>query len=168
MCDQLLFVKEQMMFGRNIPPEINLRMQQAVAAYEDTDRAEQLLWDAHKLNPEQLEVYIALYKFYFYKKRLAEAEKVAREALAVSARVGKFPADWQMLTRDSADWQQHDGPERVYLYTMKALGFIRLRLDDYQEGEAILNKLQILDPDDQVGGSVLLELASGLREIAHG
>lgn len=155
---------EGVMFGRNIPGPIDSLLQQAVAAYEDTERAESLLDQAYRLDPEQLEVYIARYKFYFYKLRLEEAEAVAREALQRAATQGGFEADWAQLTPASADWSCGEGPERMYLYTLKALGFIRLRRMDFVGGESILDKLAQLDPEDQVGGSVLIQLAEGLRE----
>lgn len=164
VCNQLLFPKEQVLFAPNIAPEVNALLQSAVHAYDDTERAESLLWQAHELDPDQLEVYIALYKFYFYKYRLDEAQQVTEQALAHAARLGGFPADWQALTPDSANWSVFDGPERIYLYSLKALGFIRLRRMDFEGGEAILNKLTELDPQDCVGGSVLLELAAGLSE----
>jgi len=168
MCNHLLFPKEQVLFGRNIPAPVNALLQQAVRAYDDTDRAEDLLRQAQRMDPEQLEVYIALYKFYFYKLRLEDAEGVTREALARAAGQGGFDADWQTLGPASANWFRVDGPERVYLYSLKALGFIRLRRMDFRGGEAILDKLAELDPQDQVGGSVLLELAAGLREVTDG
>jgi tetratricopeptide (TPR) repeat protein len=165
MCNQLLFPKEQILFGQNIPVPVNALLQQAVNAYDDTERAESLLREAQRMNPEQLEVYIALYKFYFYKLRLEEAESVARDALTRAAGQGGFDTDWRQLTHTSTDWSQCDGPARVYLYSLKALGFIRMRRMDFAGGEAILDKLAELDPQDQVGGSVLRELAAGLREV---
>lgn len=162
---QLLFPEDGVMFGPNIPAALDAVLQQAAQAYDDPARAEALLWQARSMNPAQLEVYIALYKFYFYKRRLEEAESVARDALLCAAEQGGFDGDWSALHADSADWRRPNGPERVYLYTLKALGFIRLRRMDFAGGEALLDKLAELDPDDQVGGSVLQELAAGLREV---
>lgn len=164
MHEPLVFTQERVLFGPDIPAPVNALLQQAVAARDDAELAEELLWRAQRMNPAQLEVYVALYKFYFYRKRLEEAERAARLALEEAARQGGFAADWAVLDRVSADWSRPGGPERVYLYTLKALGFIRLRLPDFRSGEAILWKLAELDPEDQVGGSVLLDLAEGLRE----
>lgn len=152
------------MFAKDTPPEVNRYLQEAVAAYNDTERAETLLWTAQRMAPERLEVYVALYKFYFYKFRLDDAERVVFLALDTAAGQGGFNPDWQVLTPSSAQWSVQDGPERAYLYSMKALAFIRLRQEKTAEGEAVLAKLQELDPDDQVGGSVISQLAERLRE----
>ena len=78
-------------FGGIAPPEIDRRLRDAAAAYADTPRAETLLNEAHALDPECLPVYFALYKFYFYKSRLADAERAAHQALATAASLGTSP-----------------------------------------------------------------------------
>lgn len=167
MTGSLLFLDERVLFAPNMEPAVNALLQQAVAAYSDTERAEDLLWQAQRMAPRQLEVYIALYKFYFYKYRLEDAERVAGMALAQAAEQGGFSADWRLLSVASTDWCR-DGAERVYLYSLKALGFIRLRRGDADGGTAILEKLTELDPTDQVGGSVLMDLAAGARDDGAG
>jgi len=158
------FVDDRVLFATDMPSQVNAILQQAVAAYDDTKRAENLLWQAQQLDPEQLAVYVALYKFYFYKNYLEDAERVVHMALRQSAVQGGFSADWQQLSSTSSDWSVGDGPQRYYLYSLKALGFIRLRLNDGANGRAVLRKLSQLDPQDQVGGSVLLDLAAALDD----
>jgi tetratricopeptide (TPR) repeat protein len=160
----LPFHEDRVMFGTNIPVDINACLQKAVAAYDDSELAEKLLWQAQGMEPDQLEVYVALYKFYFYKNRIDEAEDVVFMALQKSAKLGNFDADWNSLTPSSTDWYCTDNPQRLYLYALKALSFIRLRQDDVGSAESILAKLQELDPTDQVGGSVLRSLATAMRE----
>jgi len=156
--------EERVMFGVNIPDDINACLQQAVAAYDTPELAERLLWQAQQLNPNQLEVYVALYKFYFYKNWIDEAQAAVFVALKKSAELGNFNADWNKLTPVSADWFSHEPPQRLYLYALKALSFIRLRQSDVGGAENILKKLEELDPTDQVGGSVLQQLAQAMRD----
>ena len=164
MSNVELFHDDRVLFAVDMPPSINALMQQAVAAYDDTQRAESLLWQAQKLGPEQLAIYVALYKFYFYKNFLRQAENVVHMALSQAAELGGFESDWRQLTPASTDWSVGDSPQRYYLYSLKALAFIRLRLDDAEMGTAILHHLAELDPEDQVGSSVLLDLAVALVE----
>lgn len=158
------FHEDRVMFGVNIPSHINAFLQKAVAAYDDSDTAESLLWQAQKLDPNQLEVYVALYKFYFYKNRIDEAEAIVLQALNQSAQLGKFDADWNNLTATSTDWYSIENPPRLYLYALKALSFIRLRQSNVQGAECILEKLRELDPTDQVGGSVLQQMATAMKD----
>ena len=163
--DQTVFYDDRVLFGTNIPSEINVCLQQAVASYADSDTAERLLWQAQRIDPDQLETYVALYKFYFYKNRLEEAQAVVMQSLSKSAELGGFTADWNLLTPASVNWFSLDNPSRLYLYALKALSFIRLRHNDVQGAENILNKLRELDPTDQVGGSVLERLMEAVREV---
>lgn len=165
MCNQLLFPKEQMYFADNMSPEVRNLLWHASQNYNSPERAEEFLNKARAKAPEQLEVYIALYKFYFYQKRLRISEDFARLALVKSAEQGEFNADWEKLNDNSTDWSDANGPARIYLYTMKALGFIFLRTLRLSEGMSILEKLKELDPNDNVGGSVVYELAEGLLEF---
>lgn len=81
-------------------------------------------------------------------------------ALEISARQGGFSAEWETLTPLSMQWGKTDTPQHFFLFTLKALAFIRLRLGNIQGSHAILKKLRELDPIDQVGSSVILDLAN--------
>jgi hypothetical protein len=152
-------IEDRVYFARDIKPEVNACLQQAVACADDFEKARALLHQAKEMDPDQLEVYTALYKFYFYRGYLDEAELVTVESLARAAQQGGFKRDFGQLTPKCTDWQVQGGPARAFLYSLKALAFIRLRKDDRTGALAVLDKLQELDPRDQVGGSVILELA---------
>ncbi len=153
-------------FGGTAPPEVDRRLRDAAAAYADTPRAERLLHEAHALDPACLPVYFALYKFYFYKSRLADAERTALAALDAAARQAAIPADWRRLTLQSADWTDTRGPQHFYLFCLKALAFIRLRRGRADAARTLLAKLAELDPRDTVGGSVIGSLAAATRGAA--
>ena len=141
-------------------PDVDRHLQEAATAYHDTPLAEQLLWRALAIDPACLKVYFSLYKFYFYKHRLADAEHVTLTALETAARQGGFAPDWTVLTPASADWSCIYAPQHFYLFSLKALAFIRLRRGKTEESLALLDKLQELDPRDSVGSSVIRDLAS--------
>jgi hypothetical protein len=143
-----------------LPPGVADWLAQGVASYPNTERAEFLLCTAQALAPECLPVYFALYKFYFYKRMLPQAEEVALHALEIAARQGGFSPDWARLDVHSTDWRRVDAPQHFYLFTLKALAFIRLRLGRSEDSHALLAKLQELDPLDTVGASVIRDLAA--------
>lgn len=147
------------LFGGKASPVIAQLLQEAAAAYQQPARAEAILWSAQAIDPACLPVYFALYKFYFYKCRLADAEKAALMGMEAAARQGGFPARWSHQSPASADWNSTDGPQHFYLFTLKALAFIHLRQGRKAESLALLAKLRELDPQDTVGGSVIRDLA---------
>jgi len=145
--------------GFATPPLIEKTLRQAADSYADTEKAEFLLWTALKADEECLGSYFSLYKFYFYKRMLPEAEEVALLALETAARQGGFTPDWTRLDVQSSNWKRVDAPQHFYLFTLKALAFIRLRLGRAEEAHALLAKLHELDPMDSVGASVIRDLA---------
>jgi len=158
-------VEERVRFGRDIPVAVNALLQQAAASAGDFAASESALLQARAMAPQQLEVFIALYKLYFYRGFTDMAEQVVQEALHSAAQAGGFAPDWRSLGAGSADWLASEGPARVYLYSLKALCFIRLRQNDSHGAAQLFAALRRLDPDDQVGAGVLKDLADGLEEV---
>lgn len=155
-------IEERVHFGKDIPAEVNACLQEAVACANDFERARELFYRARDMQPDQLEIYIALYKYFFYRGHIEEAREVVLDALQQSSTRGGFSADWTTLEADSTDWAQHDGPARVFLYSMKAYAFINLRLGNNELANQVLTKLQQLDGDDLVGASVIADLAEAV------
>lgn len=153
----------RMAFG-DVPEHVDQKLQAAVAARENPETCEALLWEAHKLGPRVLPVFYALYKFYFNRKRLADAERAALIGMDAAAHEMGVSADWRTLTPASAaDWTVA-GATRFYLFTMKALAFINLRRDRADIANELLAKLAELDPADHVGYGVIALLAKGGME----
>ncbi len=154
-------IPEHFPFAREVPPVIAKLLQDAATAFAQTHHAEAILWSAQAIDPGCLPVYFSLYKFYFYKGRLDMAERVARQALTVSARHGGFDADWRTVDILSADWCNRCGPPHFYLFSLKALAFICLRRTRAEESGEILDKLAEIDPEDSVGAGVIRDLMRG-------
>jgi len=151
-------------FGFDLPAGVNFRLQQAAARVACSERSLQALNAARETAPDRLEVLVALYKFHFYRGDPGQARDFVFQALVKSAREGGFSHDWSLLEADSADWHAPRGPARVFLYSLKALAFIRLRENDLEGADAVLNGLQRLDPHDQTGADVLRDLLAGVRD----
>jgi len=140
--------------GRFDPEEVTIER-------GNLDHLEQMLRHRLAIDPDRLSAYFALYKLLFRQSRLEEAANTALLAIAVSARLGRFSAVWQKLTPDVADWADTQSPAHFYLFTMKALSFIRLRQGQIEDCRSLLAKIQELDPNDLVGASVIRSYADG-------
>ncbi len=160
------FVEERVMFSPNMPAEVNHLLQAAVAASSiEPKRAEQLFLQAQALDSRCLQSYFALYKFYFCQKRLVDAERIAVAGLEEAARQGGFPSDYRRLAKNRQKWDLYANEITLfYLYTLKALAFIKLRLGFSVDAQLLLSHLQQLDPEDLSGASVIMDLAAGVSE----
>lgn len=160
--------EERVLFSPNIPEAVNKLLQAAVAAnHADKPQAEQLFKQAQQLDSACLQSYFALYKFYFYQGRLQEAEREVIAGLEEAARQGGFPSDFRRLAQQPGKWNMYANDITLfYLYTLKALAFIKLRLQQEVEARVILALLEELDPEDRCGASVIMSLAEALLEDA--
>ena len=160
------FIEERVMFSPNIPIEVNNLLQAAVAASSvDHSLAENLFLQAQTLDSHCLQTYFALYKFYFFQKRLVDAERIVLAGLAESAKQGGFPNDYQRLVGNPQKWNLYANESTLfYLYTLKALAFIKLRLGFTLDAQLVLSHIEQLDPEDRSGASVIMALAAGVTE----
>lgn len=122
--------------------------------------AELSLLQAYFIAPESLNVLVALNRFYYYQHRLEEALAATSKALVVIRPSIAFPEDWQDLQTSHIT----DAPAdlltkiRMYLFTLKAIGFLNMRLENLDLSQAIFEKLVELDSKDRIGAQGLLEL----------
>jgi tetratricopeptide (TPR) repeat protein len=159
---------ERVLFSPNLPEAVNQLLQAGVAAsHADKAQAEKLFKQAQQLDRSCLQTYFALYKFYFYQGRLQEAEREVICALEEASRQGNFPYEYRRLAKQSFQWDMYASEAALfYLYTLKALAFIKLRRGQEAEAQLILAAIAELDPEDRCGGSVIMSLAEALTEQA--
>jgi hypothetical protein len=160
------FIEERVLFSPNIPTEVNNLLQAAVAASLVNQRqAETLFLQAQALDRHCLQTYFALYKFYFFQKRLVDAERIVLAGLEESAKQGGFPNDYRQLVQNLQKWNLYANESALfYLYTLKALAFIKLRFGFTLDAQLVLSHIKQLDPEDRSGASVIMDLAAGVTE----
>ena len=149
--------------GGGLPAEVEALISEAGLVRQDRDRALPLLLEAKALAPRHPATLIALYRFHFYGHDLHAAREVAWESLRVArqAIVSGAPEDRPcddelVLSEPITDEQARFDPSvRFYLFTLKGLAYLSLRLGDVDLGRRALQVLQVLDPQDRVGGALL-------------
>lgn len=147
------------LLGEGLPPEAEDHLWEAGLSYHRDDVAERHLRDAQALAPGHAAVLIGLYRFYFYKGRLADALGVAKQCLEKAARENGFPADWRDVTAADAEFGRYDDMlPRFFLFSLKGYGYLQMRLSNLAEGRAAVLKLLELDPSDKIGARVLLDV----------
>lgn len=149
------------LFGGDVPATVKVLLEQASSA-DSPERVLALLWTAQVSAPECPSLYYLLYKFYARQADFEQAELVALKGLAVAAQQANLPDDWRSVTSDMADFTA-PGPARFWLFTLKALAFIRLRRNDAESASAYLAKVKHLDPEGGVGAGVIESLIQGAR-----
>lgn len=128
--------------------------------------AELPLLQAYLRAPESLNVLVALNRFYYYQHRLAEALLIAEKALALIRRDVDFPEDWRQLETQhiSAAPRERLTQIRLYLFTLKSIGFLHMRMKNLALSRGIFERLVMLDDKDRIGAKALLELVARSEE----
>ena len=158
--DFLDFEGEKLYFDEPVSEEVQNLLDEASELGRD-DAAEQVLMRAYFLEPNHLTVLVAMYRYYYYTQRLADALVVGERALQVSADMLGLRTNWDELNiyELGEGVMVSMGLTRFYLHALKAVGFIYLRMQNIPESLARLNKLAELDTSDQFGARPLIEIA---------
>lgn len=138
--------------GGQLSQQVTDLLAQAAAMPHQADDALALLERARTLAPHHPAPLVALYRFHFYGHRLPQARLVGEDALAVVRRVlgphfGDHPP--------SDEQARGDVCVRFYLFALKGLAYLSLRLGQLDEAVRLLRELKRLDPGDHVGGALL-------------
>lgn len=157
--DLLQFEAHELYFEKADSPEIEALILQASQDYSDGE-AELPLLRAYLRAPESLNVLVALNRFYYYQHRLSEALLISEKALELIRLSLEFPENWQNLTISHISSAPKDRLTRIrlYLFTLKSVGFLHMRLNELSLSQSIFKKLSELDEKDRIGAGPLLEL----------
>lgn len=163
MADVLPFEASRAFFSDATPRELRHLLNHALAA-TSPEQTEAHLLKARRNWPNEPDAHISLYKFYFVAHQYAKAEAAVWAALRSAAEELGIRRNYRLLHSLSADWSQRQGAERLYLFSLKALGVIRLRRARVVQARAVLEKLLELDPHDEIGGGAFLHIARSFLE----
>jgi tetratricopeptide (TPR) repeat protein len=145
------------LLGHGLPSEAEHHLWEAGLSYHLDDIAENHLREAEALAPGHAAVLIGLYRFYFYKGRLAEALEVAERCLVKAAEENHLPVDWRAVRADHAEFGRYENIlPRFFLFSLKGYAYLQMRLGQTEEGRVAVLKLLELDPTDKIGAKVLL------------
>jgi tetratricopeptide (TPR) repeat protein len=159
VIDLLEFEAKDLYFQQEDSPEVQQLIEFASDLYASGE-AELPLLKAYLRAPESLNVLVALNRFYYYQHRLAEALLISEKALVLIRRGIDFPDDWQQLERQHISEAPKDLLTRIrlYLFTLKSIGFLNMRMENLALSLGIFQKLVELDDKDRIGAKGLLEL----------
>lgn len=141
--------------GGGLPAEVHALMEQAALLQHDPEQAQRLLEQARAAVPRHPAPLIALYRFHFYGHRLKMARAVGEDALAIARTALGSDFGDEVPSEDDA---RHNAAVRFYLFVLKGLAYLNMRLRDMEEAHLYLNALRRLDPEDHVRGAVLAHM----------
>jgi len=146
------------LLGAGLPEGAAQHLNLAASLYHKDDVALDHLRQAELIAPGHPAVLIGLYRFYFYKGRLAECLDVALVCLSEALHHNNLPEDWRQVQRGDGDFSSYDMMPRFFLFVLKGYAYLQMRLGNLDEGLEAVMKLLELDPTDKIGATLLLEV----------
>ena len=158
--DLLDFDGEEMYFDHPPSPTVEDLLAKAALHYGEME-AELSLLQAYFLEPEHLTVLVALYRYFYYRHRYAEAFVVAERAIARTATQLGLSADWHALSKKDLGSAVLVSMTltRFLLLALKGAGYLKLRLGDPAGALERFEKVVEMDTEDRLGMSDLVSLA---------
>lgn len=162
--DLLEFEANDLYFEQTDPLEVQNLIKVASELY-GSGEAELPLLKAYLRAPNSLNVLVALNRFYYYQHRLNEALMISEKSLQLIQKNINFPTDWRHVEQLHISQAPKESLTciRLYLFTLKSVGFLNMRLENLELSRAIFEKLISLDEKDRIGVQGLLEVLE-LRE----
>lgn len=141
-----------------------LLSQEPLGVFNQWQRVEDLLCTAQQQLPQQLSLSEALYKLYAYSNQFEKTLFYIQWVLSQSSKECQLPIDPLLACDEHIQRQPLTRAARYYLYALKAYAFVALRQGLLTQAQQLVNQLTHLDPLDQVGGSVVAQLAERMVE----
>lgn len=158
--DLLDFSAEELYFDEPVRPEVVELLKVAADSYAQ-GASEVPLFKAYFLQPENLSVLVALYRFYFYQGRLQDALRIVGQILDLVAERLGIHTDWRENAIDDLGRGVHNSIAllRFYLFALKGAGYLELRLGRTRNALDRFEKVRELDAADRIGVQALVDLA---------
>lgn len=156
-ADSLFFANDLAAFadgviGGGLSPQVEALITEAGQCRDQPQQTLALLAQARAAAPHHPAPVIALYRYYFYSHQLNQVKGMGENALAI-ARTALGPDFGDVPPGDDAT--RHNVAVRFYLFTLKGLAYLNLRLGELDEARLMLGELRRLDPQDHVGAALL-------------
>jgi len=144
----------------DLPEAAQAALTAAGALWHSEAEAEAKVLEALALAPDALAVRIGVYKFYFYRHRLAEALPHALSCVAFATHALGLPEDWRRIGPGDAAFVGSAvtlAPlPKLLMQTLIATGYVLARLGRIAAAEEALSKVVELDPTDRLGAGRML------------
>ncbi len=168
--DLLDFDGEKMYFDQPLGEEAESLIAMAAEKYGQP-AAERRLMRAYFLEPEHLTVLVALYRYFYYRRRYADALIVADRAITVALRQLNLSDDWRAFSQQTLGYAvlASMSMTRFLLLALKGAGYLLMRLGDPKGALERFEKVLEIDTSNRLGINELVTMARArlTEEQAH-
>jgi hypothetical protein len=141
----------------DLSAEVKRLLIAATDTWEDTERSQEYIHQAVAISDRSLDVFVAAYRYFFYKHNDAVALQMARGAIEQVKLLEKLPEDWEELAPILSS-RKEEYNIRLYLNAYSASGLILARLGAIEEAKTIATRVNDIDNKREFGAATVLSI----------
>jgi tetratricopeptide (TPR) repeat protein len=138
----------------DVSPEIKQLLLSASKNWDNTDESERYIHQALAESGDDLTVWIAAYRYFFYKNNLPMALQVVRTVVDRLKESEQLPQDWEQI-KSIVIKKKEDESIRLFLSAYAAMGLVLARLGDTDSAKEIASRIKEIDDKNEFGGSTV-------------
>ena len=142
--------------NQDLAAALSLLQAGANAPRSAPETSEAALLEALALAPQDFDIRLGAYRFYFYTHRYDEALVHCEELIAHAARGLNIATDWRLVTPQDAPFGTIAFAPGLFLQTLIAWGYCQLRLGETGRARQALAHAAWLDPSDRFGAAAIV------------
>ncbi len=141
----------------HLPVEVKRLLIAAANTWEDTTLSQSYIQRALAIANQSLDVLVAAYRYFFYKRNDAAALQIANQLMDQIQQLEKLPNDWNVLAPILQ--QRKEEPNiRLYLNAYAASGLVLARLGAIDEAKIISRRVSDIDDRREFGAATVLQI----------
>ncbi|AFY30673.1 hypothetical protein [Calothrix sp. PCC 7507] len=140
-----------------VPEDIKKLLILAAQTWENTSESENYMQQALAQAGEHTDVFIAAYRFFYYKNNYPLALQTTIQLLDKIRVAEKLPHDWEQLKPILVS-RREEPKIRLYLNTYAASGLVLAKLGEIQQAKEISTKVKEIDDKNDFGAGILLDI----------
>ncbi|WP_096595494.1 hypothetical protein [Calothrix sp. NIES-2098] len=140
-----------------VPEDIKKLLMLAAETWENTSESEKYMQQAIAKTGEYTEVFVAAYRYFYYKNNYLLALQTTNQLLDKIKEAEKFPDDWEQLKPILVS-RKEDSQIRLYLNAYAAAGLVLAKLGDIEQAKIISSRVKEIDENNDFGAGILLDI----------
>lgn len=140
-----------------VPEEIKKLLILAAENWENTSASENYMNQALAKTGDNLEVLVAVYRYFYYKYNYTIALQTAIKVIDKIKLTEKLPDDWQQL-QPILIKRKEEPQIRLYLNAYAASGLVLAKLGEIEKAKEISTQVKSIDDKNDFGAGILLDI----------
>lgn len=140
-----------------VPEDIKKLLILAAQTWENTTESEKYMQAALANNVEHTDVFVAAYRFFYYKNNYSLALQTTTKLLDKIKETEKLPDDWESLKPVLIN-RKDDTQIRLYLNAYAASGLVLAKLGKIEQAKEISAKVKEIDAQNDFGAGILWDI----------